>query len=420
MRKDKVLIIAVFFIVIASFPQTRVFAQGGSLYTRYGIGDVFQTYTARKSVIGAGVSVFDKYFLSPVNPASFANLKITRFSVGLNYIGYNLSNSTDNAFYSATDFTGFSLGFPLQRDYGLSFVLGILPYSKVQYAVSEKNIQLNPETKYDINLEGSGSLNKIFLGTSYSTGYGINLGATFEIYTGNIKRTSDIAFNETAKYNSAGYSEEYTYSGLGTTFGLITENLAPILGVSKINDLRIGLSYNFTGELNTDTSLTSATNLGAVTVEKGLTKTKIPSKLLTGLSFVWDENYLVTFDYMYQPWSGYTYNSKPDKHLQDSYAVSAGMEYHRGRETSTRFWELFRIWGGLRFEKTPYLIKGISIEEYSINTGFSIPLGLRSSVDIGFSYGIRGSNELNLINEKIIKTFISINLGEIWFIRQER
>ncbi len=398
----------------------NLLAQGGSIYTRYGVGNIFHTYSARKSTIGPGVSVFDKYFLSPVNPASFANLKITRFNVGVNYVGYDLNSAADKAFYSNTDFTGFSLGFPLQRDYGVSFVLGILPYSKVQYAVSEKNIQLNPDTKYDINLQGSGSINKFFIGTSYKTDFGFNLGATFEVYTGSIKRTSDIAFEQYSDFNSAGYEQEFTYTGLGTTIGLISNDLSSILNISKIKSLRLGVSYNFTGELNTDTTLTSFTRLGTATVEQGLTKTKIPSKLLAGISFVWDENYLVSLDYIMQNWSGYTYNELSDKHLQDSYALSIGMEYHRGRETSTRFWELFRIWGGLRFEKTPYLINGISIEEYSFNTGFSIPLGLRSSIDIGFSYGIRGSNELNLIKENIIKTYISVNLGEIWFIRQER
>ncbi len=420
MKNNKLLIFILFALSTLLLQPADAFAQGGSLYTRYGVGDIFHTYTARKSTIGPGVAIFDKYYLSPVNPASFADVKITRFSVGLNYVGYNLSSAVDNVFYSGTEFTGFSLALPIQRDYGLSFVMGILPYSTVQYAVSQKNIELNPATKYDINIEGNGSINKFFLGTSYTTGFGFNLGATFEIYTGNITRKSDIAFDQFSKFKSAGYSEEYTYSGLGTTLGLITNDFAPLIGIPKIKSLRLGLAYTFTGELNTDTSLTSFTPLAKVTVKEGLAKTKMPSKLISGLSFVWDDNYLLTFDYIYQPWSKFSYNSLQDKNLQDSYSVSAGLEYHRGRETSTRFWELFRLWGGLRFEKTPYLIKGISIEEYTINTGFSVPLGLRSSIDIGFSYGIRGTNELNLIKEKIIKTYVSINLGEIWFIRQER
>ena len=420
MKKTKVVILFSLAILLSGISSGMSFAQGGSVYTRYGVGNIFNTYSARKSTIGPGVSVFDKYFLSPVNPASFANLKITRFSTGMNYVGYSLSGAADKAFYSNTDFTGFSLGFPLQRDYGVSLVLGILPYSKVQYAVTQKNIQLNADTKYDLNLQGSGSINKFFIGTSYKTGFGFNLGATFEVYTGSIKRTSDIAFEQFSDFSSAGYELKLAYNGLGTTLGIISNDLSSIFNYSKINNLRFGIAYNFTGELNTDTTLTSFTQLGSSTVAEGLTKTRLPSKLLTGLSFAWDENYLISVDYVLQNWSGYTYNGFKDKHLQDSYAISIGMEYHRGRETSTRFWELFRLWGGLRFEKTPYLINGISVEEYSINTGFSIPLGLRSSIDVGFSYGIRGSNELNLIKENIIKSYISVNLGEIWFIRQER
>ncbi len=45
-------------------------------------------------------------------------------------------------------------------------------------------------------------------------------------------------------------------TGFGTTFGLISSNLAREFRISAFTDLRFGFSYNYVGNLNTDSIFT--------------------------------------------------------------------------------------------------------------------------------------------------------------------
>jgi len=128
-------------LLVVSFTAFQTnFASGGSLYTRYGVGDIFHYYSARHmSLGGGGYSLITNGVLDPINPASWSGLKFTRFNLGIIYDGMNLANNNQTRFYSTTKFSGFNLGFPLERDLGLSFVMGLLPVSNVEYEVNEQS-----------------------------------------------------------------------------------------------------------------------------------------------------------------------------------------------------------------------------------------------------------------------------------------
>ena len=55
-------------------------SNGGSLYTRYGTGDLQYSFSARRLSLGElGAAYFDRNYLSYYNPASWAGLTLTRF-----------------------------------------------------------------------------------------------------------------------------------------------------------------------------------------------------------------------------------------------------------------------------------------------------------------------------------------------------
>jgi hypothetical protein len=76
--------------------------------------------------------------------------------------------------------------------------------------------------------------------------------------------------------------------------------------------------------------------------------------------------------------------------------------------------------GGLSYEELPYIVSGIGVNEYSVSGGFSIPLTLDNTLDIGIQYASRGSLENGLMKEDRIRLSVGISLGDIWFIRQEK
>jgi hypothetical protein len=74
--------------------QTAV-AQQGSAYTRFGLGDIQSSYSARRLGMGQlGTSVADEDFIGTLNPAGWNLLKMTRVEFGVAYNG--LSVSADN------------------------------------------------------------------------------------------------------------------------------------------------------------------------------------------------------------------------------------------------------------------------------------------------------------------------------------
>lgn len=397
-----------------------IFASGGSVYTRYGVGNIFNSYSARRMGLGSiGTSLLGTGDLSPVNPASWSNLKVTRLSIGVGYNGINLNSGSTNAFYSTTDFSGFSIGFPVDKDLGISFVMGLLPFSRVEYEVNVNSTDNNlPSGKF--TYDGNGSINKVYFGASYKLPFNLQFGATFEYYTGDINYSSTASFKEFSPFANARYTEDLQYRGFGTTLGLISSDISKVLNIKKLTNLRLGASLNLISNLRTDSSLITINKLGQINSLSTLLQTNIPYKLSFGASFNWNTDYLFLVDYIYQPWSQYDFNNIPDNNLRNLSVVSLGFEYKNSEARYTSFWEQIKYRGGLSFKQTQYYINGKGIDEYSVHVGVTAPLGPRSNIDIGLAYGIKGTNELNLIKENFVKANISLNFGELWFIRQER
>ncbi len=401
--------------------QTVSFASGGSLYTRYGVGDVFHYFTARNMSLGGGgyslLATPDNF--SPINPASWSSIKFTQFNIGIIYDGMKLSNNTENVFYSTTKFSGFNLGFPLDKDLGLSMVMGLMPVSNVEYEVDNvlaNQIVGSPKFSY----VGDGSINKVYLGFSYKLPYDFRIGGTFEYYTGDITYSSTMTFDNTSTFSNATFKKELSYRGIGSTVGLISGDISKLFDNSIISNWRLGLTFVISPNLNTDSTETSITKIGSNTTQSALVSTNLPVKIGIGTSFILNKNYLILVDYIFQPWSKFTFNNVADNNLRNLTRFSLGFEYKNSGASRTGFWEQIKFRGGLSYEQTQYRILGEDINEYGIYGGFSIPIGPLSNLDVGISYGVRGTKNLNLIQENFIKTSVSISFGELWFIRRER
>ncbi len=399
--------------------SVQIVAQSNSVYTRYGLGDMqFASSAQNFSVGGFGFAVSDSKYINSSNPATLSLLNTTRFEAGVVSTGANVSDNVSSAFYSKTKFSGFLLGFPLQKDFGIGFVLGIVPYSDVNYKVS-KTLESEEFGKYSTEFTGKGEISKLYFGVSYKLPFEFALGATFEYLLGNNDYSSLLKFDN-SEFTNSNFNYNYKYRGLGTTLGLLTPDIAKILKSKSFSDLRIALTYNIFGDLNTDTTLSTFTSIGNNDIQKGTTKTKLPSQLGFGLSFKYNSKYRFNLDYFYQPWQRFGSNTLNNNNLQDIKRYSLGMEYTKATKKFGSFWELVKYRGGLSYEQTQYTINGNSINQLSFYGGISLPLGIKNSIDIGIMYGMRGNTDNGLTKENIIKAVFSLNLGELWFVRRER
>jgi hypothetical protein len=408
-----------YLLIIIIFLYGNILASGGSPYSRYGIGDIYHYSSALQlSTGGIGVSLNSQKHLNFSNPASIFKLSNTKFNASLTSNTTILDDGSENAIYSQVRFTGFNIGFPIKEDLGMAFMLGLKPYSIVNYSIIDK-INVGTDDEAEEAFEGSGGFSKIYFGMSYLLPFDIAIGATFDYYTGNVKYQSSYNDLASSGFINSQFTNDYKYKGLGATIGLLTPDLSEYLGIEGITDLRLGAVYEMSGPINTDTSIVVLTSIGENTFESDRFHTEIPGKFDLGINFIINNNYLLVLDYIYQPWSKFEHNGLNSKDLRDLSRYSIGIEIGDQTKRFATFWELIKLRGGLSYEQSQYQIRGTGIDQIGFHLGISFPLGLENTIDIGAMYGMRGTTDSNLLKENIIKASVSLNFGELWFVRRE-
>ena len=410
----KILLIIVFFTF-----TLNIYGSGGSIYSRYGIGDLnFSNSAFKLSMGGVGTSLITMNEVNINNPATLFNVKNTRFNAGLVTNLSFIDDGLENALYSNTQFSGFNIAFPVKETMGISFMLGMNPYSTVNYDVNVEAKQVGNNILNE-RFIGSGGMSKIFFGASYLLPLEFAIGATFDYYTGHIEYSSSIDYKNNPDLTNSFFINEYKYKGLGTTLGIESPNIAKLFDSKTFNDIRFGIAYEMSGDINTDTSLIGVTSFGDNTFESNEVFTKIPKKISAGLNILVNENYLIVADYLFQSWSKYELNGVKSTNLRDLSRYSIGFQVGEQSKRFASFWELIKYRGGLSYEQSQYQINGEGINQIGFHAGISFPLGLENTIDVGLMYGIRGTKDSNLAKENIFQASFSLNFGELWFVRRE-
>lgn len=394
-----------------------IYAQGGSVYSRFGVGELYFNSAAKKNSIGElGTSLFDNSYLSSWNPASWTGLQFTRFSASADYNGIHMSGNSGSAYYSEIEFTGFMFAFPVSYKNGITISGGLTPYSKMQYEVKD-----NYDTAggYNFEYQGNGSLSKLYLGGSYRFPFDLSIGLSLNYYLGNYNYFSRLKYSN--GYSNSEFNDNLKMRGLGLSIGLISPDLAKGAGVQAVKDFRLGVMLDLPATLEGDSILTAIGSIENVAVNVEGFDVELPMRFSAGLSFIYDDNYQFILDYLYQPWSEYKFNGYHDNEITDFHKFSLGVaSVRKTNSLDESFWEHMSLRGGLSYELMQYDIAGERLKEFSIFGGFSIPLGRENNIDISLQYGMRGSKNNNLLEEKIFKVGATLSFAELWFVSPGR
>ena len=395
-------------------------AQQGSPYTRFGFGDVQNSYSARRLGMGQlGTSVADEDFIGTLNPAGWNLLKMTRVEFGMAYNGISVTDNLQKKFYASSRITGFTMAIPISPAYGIGMALGIVPVTNVNYQVTSHTVDPNSSVgDYDVTYKGTGGLSKIFVGTSYRLPFDLSIGATFDYYFGNINYLSSVIFSGSSNV-TADFNKTYKPKAIGMTFGLISPDLLKG-STSLFSDLHIGVSSNIVFNATVDSLLTGSSSVRLDTVNFLSFGMKIPFRLNAGASVVLNKKFLVSVDYVFQPWSELAVDNIKLDNMRNLMMVSAGFEYRQPKELGATFFNTVILRGGLSYEQTQFFVNNSGINQYSVYGGCSFPLSFGNTIDIGLQYYMRGQVSNSLIKENGIKLAVGISLGDIWFIRDEK
>ena len=398
------------------------FSQEGtsSPYSFYGIGDKKFSGTLENRSMG-GISIAqDTTHINLQNPAGYANLKWTTFTIGGGSNYTKLKSGAESAKAQKTTLDYLALGLPLSKKFGGAF--GLIPYSSVGYRIANENPDPAQISK---RFNGWGGLNRVFMGFGYNVVKNLNVGVNAyynfgkiqsnsleyipELSTGsrelNVANLSGVNFNIGMMHKAKLNDKLLLFSSLYYTPGstLKSENTRSIATVAYNStfDLQI---IDSSGETTTKTDL------------------KLPKRLAFGAGIGDSKKWLLGGEIAIQG-TGYlvnNYNAIDNVTYEKGQRYSVGGYYTPDSKPFSSYFKRITYRGGLRYEKTGLIVNSTSINDAALTFGMGLPItGSLSNVNLGLEYGKKGTTSNNLVQENYFNLNLSFSLNDKWFVKSK-
>ena len=410
-----------FALLVSSF----IFSQNGtnSPYSFTGLGEVNFRGTQINRFMG-GLEVYnDSIHANLSNPSSYSKLKLTNYSLGLNYRINNIlgANETKSMASSGLDYIGIALP---TKFFGFGF--GIIPFTSVGYKLSYLKSENESDEILDI-FKGQGGINKVFFSLGFKAIKYLSFGVSLNYNFGRI-------MTETGRFKDQ------------LTLGTVLENKSSVSGLDFkfSSQLEIPIKDNFQLQamfyfvpranlistnsrfLNTRT-YNSTNNFGDYIeidlFDFGLNKTEIiiPSIVSFGIGIGEERKWFSGIQYTLNAMNDFSHEfaSLPEVDYQNAYQFSLGGFYIPDYSSITSYWKRIVFRMGFRHELTGVVINNFGLKESSINFGFGLPLAGFSNTNIGFEYGSRRGDNENMFKENFWSFRVGFSLNDKWFIKRK-
>jgi hypothetical protein len=411
----KIIVSACLLLSLVSFAQEGT----SSPYSYYGIGDIrFKGTVESRSMAGIAVEQ-DSIHINLQNPASFANLKMTTFALGGTYNTTTLKSDTKSEKARRTTLDYLAVGLPFGK-IGVGF--GLIPYSSVGYKIESISADFNTNNR---RYNGSGGLNKAFLGLGYKVNSNFSIGADAQYNFGKIE-TNSLEFITDIPI---GTRESNTANLSGINFDIGAMYKAKLN--NKVN-LYSSVNYEFENSLtsqNTRNIVTVAYDLGfqlavvdVVGEQKNTVNLNFPGKLTVSAGIGESQKWLIGGKVAYQKSSGQanTYNDFSNVGYGKYGNVSLGGYYIPDYNSFSSYMKRIVYRGGLKYEKTGLVVNGESINDVGLTLGFGLPITeTLSNVNIGLELGRKGTTSSNLVQENYANISIGFSLNDKWFVQRK-
>jgi hypothetical protein len=403
------------------------FAQEGtsSPYSFYGIGDIKFKGTVENRSMGS-LSVFpDSIHLNIQNPAHFASLKLTSFSIGGTYANTKSKTETQEAKARRTSLDYMAIAIPVGKA-GIGF--GLIPYSSLGYKIGKINHVINGnDTIRSIysRYNGIGGVNKVFVGFGYQLTKKINFGADVQYNFGTIE-TSSLQYQTDLQYGSR-ENNTSDIRGVNFDFGLTYQtklnskySFFSSLTYTPESKLTLGNSRNIEVVELLSSSAVTIVERQQIPVED--TTIKIPSKLAFGAGFGQLKKWLIGAEVtlLQNSVMSNRFNDIIGSTYENSVRYSVGGFFIPNYNSYTSYFKRVVYRGGLRYENTGLVLQNKSITDFAANIGLGMPLsGTFTNINIGLEIGKRGTKYYNLVEENYINLSVGLSLSDKWFVKRK-
>jgi len=407
----KIIVIACFFFSLMSNAQSG----SASPYSFFGIGETrFKGNLENRSMAGLSIEQ-DSLHINILNPASFAAIRFTAFTIGLNYTATNLKTDSKSENSQRTTLDYLAVGLPLGK-MGVGF--GLVPYTSVGYNIESTNAELGGVNNV---MKGTGGLNKAFLSLGYTIIPNLIVGADVQYNFGRINN-SNLEFLTGVMFGTQ-ETNKADLNGLAANFGIMYK-----YKIQKKTNLYTSLTYTPKSTL----SSTNTKNISTVSYnsdydiaivdpleEKQIrTDLTIPDKISFGLGVGQTKKWLLGTQMVFQNVGELAndFNSISDLSYGKYSSYALGGFYVPNYNVFSNYFQKIVYRGGLKYTKTGTVIKSKEIDEKAITLGLGMPiLGSLSNVNVGLEYGVRGTTANGLIQENYFSVGVSFSLNDKWF-----
>lgn len=412
MIKKFILSISLLF-TVASIAQEGT----ASPYSFYGIGDVRFKGTVENRLMGGISMLSDSIHINLQNPASFAGLKLTTFTVAGTFKTYDFVTYNDKEKAQRTTLDYLAVAVPIGKKFGASF--GLIPYSSVGYKVSNTSTNNLGIQQVKTNV-ASGGLNKVYVALGYKVTKDLSVGADFNFNFGTIESESYLLPNVELGILQLNNSE---LNGLNLNLGAMYQKK-----ITAKLDVYSSFVYSPESNLRVSNSVTtssiSSSGASFQTEDERISKRdiKLPSKISFGLGIGQTRKWLIGAE-ITSVESSKSSNLFPTYTLgtfENSMRYSLGGYFLPNYNSFTNYFNKVTYRGGFRYENTGLVISNESIKEQAFSLGFGFPLGgTFSNLNIGAELGKRGTAKANLVQENFFNVMISLSVNDLWFVKRK-
>ncbi|MFH0991765.1 MAG: hypothetical protein V1799_17290 [bacterium] len=394
----------IFLFLLLALIASAASAQG-SLYSRFGIGDLASYGGSRLAAMGgSGIGLAGDGFINLLNPAGIGRLSYTRIDGGFEYTSLSSKDANASGSRQRGGFKALAFAFPISREHGVSAMLDISPYSSVNYALKSSDSTLEQ------TFLGKGGLTQVSLGGSVSPAGSLLLGFKFNYIFGQIYQNARYNFSDPTFYDSEIDRSDY-YGAANVSLGAIYQQVGTALNMPSLEHLTIGfvLSTPSTFSIDRertylDTTFTSAANAD------------LPASIGFGASYLIDAKYVLTADIAQQYWGTAKFFGTVPPELKNSTRFSAGFEVIPQRDRNT-FISQMTYRAGFSYNSSYLTFGGTAIEEFSATAGFGFPIGIDANLNLGLQVGTRGTTSNKLQRDTFFRLNLSLSASEMWFLQ---
>lgn len=398
-------------VILGLSVNANAYADGGSNYSLFGIGDLIKSNNAVYSgMAGTALAVPSIHAINPLNPALWGKVTTSRLQVG-----YMFSQNSIKDMGINTDQNNGGVGsiaglLSVDTTLGIGISFGLTPYSSIHY-LSSYPIGVNLDDEYiqgKSTYEGSGGLTQFYLGSSVKLFGGLYFGAAAFATFGSITNTVSTELYDFYSYTSETTRKDY-FTGFGYKAGLFYE----------YGNFGIGGYY----EGHTSDSISSdiiyeSDAMDAKTLYDGKTYT-LPNSFGLGVSYK-SGKFLFASDIGFQDFTNFNYNKSDSVEYKNSMFLSFGLSRLGNTSAGTNYWDKVTYNLGFGYRDQYFSVynngKMNEIQDMYGSFGMIMPISGYTKLDVSLQIGSRGVNETGLVHEIYGKFMVNLSIGEdSWF-----